>query len=81
MTKKSTIHCFRKAIRVIDSCENELHLKGAQKYINNFLISHSEETPEVVNRFAILKVDPFTESAYNRLQVQLNNKTQGITNE
>lgn len=71
---KQTLAAFKKAIKVINSCENQVHLEGARNYINNFLVSNSKETPELISGRPILKVDSFTESAYLRLQDQLSNR-------
>ena len=32
----SILDTYEKAIRVIDSCQNEIHIKGAINYCNNF---------------------------------------------
>ena len=29
---------YKKALKVIDSCENETQLEGAKRYINNFFL-------------------------------------------
>lgn len=34
---------YKKALLVIDSCENEYHLEGAKKYLNNFIMMYSNE--------------------------------------
>lgn len=77
--KRNTLSAFRKAIKVINSCENEIHLQGAQKYINNFLVANSKQTQEAINGVAILKVDPFIESAYARLSSQLKRRKEEIS--
>ena len=79
--KTDVLTGFKKSIEVINSCENEIHLQGAQKYINNFLVSNSQETEEVINNHSILKVDTFVESAHHRLQVQLKKKREELNNE
>lgn len=79
MRKRNTLLAFRKAIKVINSCENEIHLQGAQKYINNFLVANSKETKENINGVAILKVDTFIESAYARLSSQLKRRKEELS--
>jgi len=32
---------YKKALLVIDSCENEYHFEGAKKYLNNFIMMYS----------------------------------------
>lgn len=34
---------YNKAVKVIDSCENDLHLQGANTYINLFFRKFSKE--------------------------------------
>ena len=34
---------YKKALLVIDSCENEYHFEGAKKYLNNFLMMYSTQ--------------------------------------
>ena len=34
---------YKKALLVIDSCENEYHFEGAKKYLNNFIMMYSNE--------------------------------------
>ena len=36
-TSLNLISSFKKGIRVVESCENLTHLKGARNYLDNFL--------------------------------------------
>lgn len=40
----SPLYTYKKALKVIDSCENEIHIIGAKKYCNNFFTQHSKES-------------------------------------
>lgn len=72
--RKSILEAFKKALRVIASCETKIHLDGANNYINNFLMSYSKETDEIIAGRAVLSVDSFAETAYQRLRAQLKSK-------
>ena len=39
------LNSYRKALKVIDSCKNEYHLKGARNFCNNFFKHHAKEGP------------------------------------
>ena len=42
---------YKKALKVIDSCENEYHTTGAKKFINNFFRHHAKMEP--MNRYGM----------------------------
>ena len=60
-----TTNEYKKALRVIDSCENLVQLKGAKNYINNFFKYHSTEIRS--NTVAIVSVDDMIHKMYSRL--------------
>ena len=59
---------FKKALRVIDSCENHIQLKGAKKYVNNFFKYHSAEVRS--NTVNIFSVDEMIHKMYQRLLIK-----------
>lgn len=59
---------FKKALRVINSCENHIQLKGAKKYINNFFSYHSSEVSS--NTVDIFSVDEMVHRMYQRLLIK-----------
>lgn len=63
---------YSKAIKVIDSCENMDHIKGAKRYINNFFTTYSVEKKRTyfINQQAA--------SFYEDLKRQLNLKRMTI---
>lgn len=65
---------YRKALRVIDSCTNEYHLKGARNYVNNFFASESLFVG--VNKYRLREyvTDTLVAEMYNRLLVKLTEK-------
>ena len=69
---------YKKALKVIESCENELHLIAAQKYCNNFFKVNAKKEP--MNRYGkdIFNIDPFYASAYERLLKKIHLKRQSF---
>lgn len=59
---------YKKALRVIDSCENHIHLKGAKRYINNFFKYHSSEVSS--NTVNIFSIDEMIHRMYQRLLIK-----------
>ena len=59
---------FKKALRVINSCENHIQLKGAKKYINNFFKYHSAEVSS--NTVNVFSVDEVIHKMYQRLLIK-----------
>ena len=59
---------YRKALKVIDSCENEVQLEGAKKYINNFFLFFA--TQKDTNMGKLFKVPETVSSAYQRLLIK-----------
>ena len=60
------IEGYKKALKVIDSCENEYHIEGAKKCCNNFFIYHAKEAG-IEHGTQIFSLDSFYSSAYERL--------------
>jgi len=74
MKNKNVINSYKKAIRVIDSCENQDHLEVANHYINNFLLAYSKGRE--YNKFGLETIEPdeFAAVAYTRLRNLLNER-------
>jgi len=73
------LDAFRKATRVIDSCETESHLAGANNYINNFLLTYADPTDEWIANSPMLEADEFSSTCYRRLRTALQNKKQEVS--
>lgn len=59
---------YKKALKVIDSCENEVQLEGAKKYINNFFLFFATQKDTSMGK--LFKVPETISSAYQRLLVK-----------
>ena len=59
---------YRKALKVIDSCENEVQLEGAKKYINNFFLFFATQKDTDMGK--LFKVPETVSSAYQRLLIK-----------
>ena len=57
---------YKKALLVIDSCEKEDHLNGAEKFINNFLMHFSKQIA-----YRTFETDPFYLEMFDRLKKKL----------
>ena len=68
MIKSYKIDAYKKAIKVIESCENENHLKVANQFINNFLLINSNGREINAFNISVLDADEFISSAYVRLR-------------
>ena len=71
MNKKYTgvISGYKKAIKVIESCRDMDQLKGANNYINNFLLHYSRETEEFgPGGSSVIETEGFISTAYQRLR-------------
>ena len=62
---------YKKALKVIDSCENKHHTVGAKKYINNFFKHFALEEP--MNRYGMqtFSADSMLSEMYERLLIKL----------
>ena len=65
---------YKKALKFIDSCENEYHTAGAKKYINNFFKYHAKMEP--MNRYGMqtFSADSLIAQMYERLLIKLAEK-------
>lgn len=59
---------YKKALKVIDSCENEVQLEGAKKYINNFFLFFATQKNTSMGK--LFKVPETVSSAYQRLLIK-----------
>lgn len=59
---------YKKALKVIDSCENETQLEGAKKYINNFFLYFATQKNSSMGK--IFKVPETISAAYQRLLIK-----------
>ena len=75
----SILDSFRKATKVIASCETNNHLQGAQKYANNFLSSYSETTDDWIANHPVIEADPFVDECYRRLLTQIRVKREELS--
>ena len=66
---KGVISGYKKAIKVIESCRDLDQLKGANNYINNFLLHFSDKTQEKsIAGGSLIESEDFISSAYQRLR-------------
>lgn len=67
--ERDIISSYRKAIKVIESCRNLDHLRGANNYINNFLNHFSKNLTEILlDETRVVESEEFVSSAYSRLR-------------
>ena len=64
---------FKKAVRVIESCENIFHISGARAYINLYFNKHSKNYLSS-NNFRLYKLSTKVSDMYNDLYIMLLNK-------
>lgn len=69
---------YKRALKVIDSCETLVHLRGARNYVNNFFKYYSSQTGEKVGPFSIVEVDKVVATTYSRLLTALEIKEKSI---
>jgi hypothetical protein len=74
----NTFASYKKALRVIDSCTNILHLAGARTYVNLFFSSNSEKSYPNKYTFTTYVTDDFIAKMYNRLLVKLLEKERDL---
>jgi hypothetical protein len=70
---------FKKAGRVIESCENIFHIKAAKSYINLFFNKHSKSYL-TTNRFRVHKPSAAVIDMYNDLYEMLIIKQKALEN-
>ena len=64
---------YKKCLKVIDSCENLLHIKSSERYIGNFLTMHSEYLGS-----GQYETDEFILKSYGRLKEILTEKRNNL---
>lgn len=74
----NTFASYKKALKVIDSCSDPIHLKGARTYINLFFSSNSKKTTRNKYGFRIYVTDDIIAEMYNRLLVKLLDKERAL---
>ena len=57
---------YKQALLVISGCENEYHIKGARKYLHNFLMFYSKEIG-----YKSFETDDFVLRMFDRLKLNL----------
>lgn len=67
---------YKKALRVVDSCKNETHLKGAFNYLHNFLRLQSEDLGQ-----GNFQTEEYVFNAYKRLKIKFDSKAIQLKNE
>lgn len=71
-------YAYKKALRVIDSCENLIHLRGARNYVNNFFKHYASGNGGKVGPFSFLEADQALADSYTRLLTYLEVKEKNI---
>lgn len=69
---------YKKALKVIESCENKKQLVGAKKYSNNFFQTYAKFVGYSKYGFREYVSDGMVSDMYNRLQVKLVEKKNGF---
>jgi hypothetical protein len=65
---------YRKAVKVVDSCENEIHIEAARRYINSFFKLYSTESRSDWGNFQVRVADDLLVKKYNKLYEKLDDK-------
>ncbi len=65
---------YRKAVKVIDSCENLEQIESARRYINNFFKVYSYESRSDWGNFQVRVADDILVKKYNKLYEKLDDK-------
>ena len=65
---------YRKAVKVIDSCENQEHIEAARRYINSFFQLYSTESRSDWGNFQVRVADDLLVKKYNKLYEKLDDK-------
>ena len=65
---------YRKAVKVIDSCENLVQIEAARRYINNFFKVYSIESRSDWGSFQVRVADDLLVKKYNKLYEKLDDK-------
>ena len=65
---------YRKAVKVINSCENLEQIESARRYINNFFKVYSSESRTDWNNFQVRVADDLLVKKYSKLYEKLDDK-------
>ena len=65
---------YRKAVKVIDSCENLVQIESARRYINNFFKVYSTESRSDWGYFQVRVADDLLVKKYSKLYEKLDDK-------
>lgn len=76
--KQSAISSFRKALKVVESCENQTHLSHTHTYINNFFKTYSTPSRKNYGPLKTFYIEDWVGEMYNRLLVKLEEKKKSL---
>ena len=65
---------YRKAVKVIDSCENLVQIESARRYINNFFKVYSTQSKSDWGNFQVRVADDLLVKKYSKLYEKLDDK-------
>ena len=65
---------YRKAVKVINSCENLEQIESARRYINNFFKVYSSESRSDWGTFQVRVADDLLVKKYSKLYEKLDDK-------
>ena len=65
---------YRKALKVIDSCENVDHIDAARNYVNNFFKTYSDPASGKFGPFSLVEASDSVILMYDRLFLKLEDK-------
>ena len=65
---------YRKAVKVINSCENLEQIESARRYINNFFKVYSTESKSDWGNFQVRVADDLLVKKYSKLYEKLDDK-------
>jgi len=65
---------YRKAVKVINSCENLEQIESARRYINNFFKVYSSESRSDWGTFQVRVADDILVKKYKKLYEKLDDK-------
>lgn len=74
----SALSTYRKSIKVIDSCTNQVHIKYSKTYINNFFKLYSTPSRKNSGPFKTFFIDDWVGEMYNRLLIKLEEKKKSL---
>ena len=62
---------YRKSIKIIESCSNQAHTKGARNYVNNFFKFYSDTSDKKYGPFEVFYASSLLDEMYRRLLLKL----------